>query len=112
MQKRIISIIVIFSFLFVLTACSQTNKLKGTYTLESSGILGKLASATRTMKSITFKGEDVTIDVGKGVTLTGTFTFDGSTVIISLAEGVSELSGEVSSDKKTIKIATLKYTKE
>jgi hypothetical protein len=111
MKKQLSILIIILFVSFIMSACSQSDTLRGTYTLDNSGILGGIASAVGALNSLTFSGDTVTVDVGGGVAWSGTYVLDGASITISPENGGAGLSGKVSDDKQTITIASLKYVK-
>ncbi len=69
-----------------LTACSS-NKLKGTYKLEESGVFGTIVSASGLMDSLTFKGDKVTVSSSSGTLFVGKYTLDDSIITIIPIQG-------------------------
>lgn len=70
----------------ILSACSLTDKLSGYLQIGKDRPLGNIAAATGKLKSLTFDGDQVLVDVGWGAILRGTYKLSGTEIssIISL----------------------------
>lgn len=93
MKKKILALLMTFTSLFLLTACSSTNQLNGTYHGQFE-LLG--AKTTDTLK---FDGDKVTEAATGGKAQTGTYTVDGERITIKFKQ--YQLTGDLAKDHKS-----------